>query len=114
MLPEWNTDACGRRRTCERPTFASLRGRLIQRVDAHLRNGYATQSSLARAIVSSQPHVCNILAGKRGVSIETADAMLVELRMNVYDLLDLREVLELEERRGGSLSMRRCWQCALR
>jgi plasmid maintenance system antidote protein VapI len=91
--------------------FASLRGRLLDRVHAHVRNGCATERGLARAIAASQPHVHNILAGKRGLSIETADALLCELRIGVYDLLELREVLELEERRGGPLSVRRCCGC---
>lgn len=88
MLSEWSTDAYGRRRSGDDgPTFASLRCRLIEHAQLHVRNGYATERGLARATATSQPHVHNILAGKRGLSIETADALLCAMRLSVYDLL---------------------------
>jgi transcriptional regulator with XRE-family HTH domain len=47
----------------------------------------------------SQPHVHNVLRGKRLFSTETADLILRDLNLDILDLLEPRELLQWQQRR---------------
>ncbi len=53
-----------------------------------VRNGEITERGLARRTGISQPHIHNVLKGKRFFSWEAADAVLLELGLTVEDLVD--------------------------
>jgi predicted XRE-type DNA-binding protein len=67
--------------------FHQLQGRLIATVQERIRSGEITERRLAHRIGISQPHVHNVLKGKRVFSIPALDAVLFELRLDVIDLL---------------------------
>jgi transcriptional regulator with XRE-family HTH domain len=69
-------------------TFASLEMRLLRHLRDMIRQGEITERSLARITGISQPHLHNVLKGKRLLSTEKADRILSYLR------LDLRAFLE--------------------
>ncbi|MGD0497729.1 MAG: helix-turn-helix transcriptional regulator [Bryobacteraceae bacterium] len=81
-----------------------LRANLRQRV----RSGEITERGLARLTGVSQPHIHNVLKGKRLLSPEMADRVLDHLRMDLLDLLGPHELLEWrgrhEDRLGGDSS----------
>jgi transcriptional regulator with XRE-family HTH domain len=52
-----------------------------------VRRGEVTERGLARLTGVSQPHIHNVLKGKRLLSISMADQMLRQLRLDVCDLL---------------------------
>jgi len=72
-----------------------LRHLLLERIH----NGQLTERGLSRKIGVSQPHIHNVLRGKRLFSTETADLILRDLNLDVWDLLDPRELLEWQQRR---------------
>ena len=67
--------------------LAELRNRLVQRLRDMVRNGELTERALARATGVSQPHIHNVLKGKRELSVEMADVILSALHMDAQDLL---------------------------
>ena len=67
--------------------LAELRSRLVQRLQDMVRNGELTERALARATGVSQPHVHNVLKGKRELSVEMAHVMLSALHLDAHDLL---------------------------
>jgi transcriptional regulator with XRE-family HTH domain len=69
-------------------TFAGLQTRLLRHLRDMIRKGEITERSLARITGISQPHLHNVLKGKRLLSTEKADQILSYLR------LDLRSFLE--------------------
>lgn len=58
-----------------------------------------TERGIARITGVSQPHIHNVLKGKRLLSTVTADAILRELRLDLLDLVERRELLEWQQRR---------------
>ncbi|MGP8243509.1 MAG: helix-turn-helix domain-containing protein, partial [Bryobacteraceae bacterium] len=52
-----------------------------------VRNGELTERALARATGVSQPHIHNVLKGRRELSVEMADAILEALHLDAHDLL---------------------------
>jgi transcriptional regulator with XRE-family HTH domain len=74
--------------------FRELERRFVERLRGRVRAGEFTERRLAQLTGISQPHIHNVLKGKRSLSIETADVILRVLRMDLLDLLDA------EERRG--------------
>lgn len=76
--------------------FLQLHGRLIIYLQARVRSGEMTERGLSRLTGVSQPHIHNVLKGKRLLSLSRADGILRQLRL---DLLDLLEPHELRERR---------------
>ena len=61
--------------------LVELRGHLVQRLRDMVRNGELTERAL------SQPHIHNVLKGKRALSVEMADVILNALNLDVHDLL---------------------------
>jgi len=79
-------------------SFEELQRRLVLHLRVRVRNGELTERGLARITHISQPHMHNVLKGKRFFSIQTADAILRELRMDVLDLIEPIELLEWRRR----------------
>jgi transcriptional regulator with XRE-family HTH domain len=69
-------------------TFAQLETRLLGHLRHRIRNGEITERSLARITGISQPHLHNVLKGKRSLSTEKADRILVCLALDLRVLLD--------------------------
>lgn len=69
------------------PGFHDLAGRLVERTRHAVRSGRFTERSLARLIGYSQPHVHNVLRGKRSLHPDFADALLEALSISALDLL---------------------------
>lgn len=79
--------------------LAQLRSRLTARLLQMVRSGQLTERALARATGVSQPHVHHVLKGKRSLSVETADAILTALNLDVLDFLEPGELTELARKR---------------
>jgi len=74
-------------------TFRSAQDRLLAQLRARLHNGELTERALARRLGVSQPHINNVLRGRRNLSHELADSVLKFLN---YSLLDLHHALEVQ------------------
>lgn len=68
-------------------TFQDLHDRLIDYLNHCLRGGEITERGIAKRSGISQPHLHNVLKGKRLLSWRTADALLRELQLEVLDLM---------------------------
>lgn len=64
-----------------------------------VRNGDFTERGLARLIGVSQPHLHNVLQGRRALTPEVADLLLEGLDTSLLDLLEDRELASLLEAR---------------
>lgn len=64
-----------------------IQARLAERICAMVRNGELTERGLARRAGISQPHLHNVLKGKKCLSMQTADIIMRELGLNVFDLI---------------------------
>ena len=71
--------------------FEELHGRLLSSLRMRLSNGELTERRLARLTGISQPHVHNVLKGKRLLSPGAADQILHRLGLSVLDLLRREE-----------------------
>jgi len=80
-------------------TFLDLQQRLIELLRDRVKSGEVTERSLARLAGVSQPHLHNVLKGKRLLSIDMADAILINLKLAVYDLIEPEEVIRWHERK---------------
>jgi predicted transcriptional regulator len=67
--------------------FQELERRLILYLRNRVRNGELTERSLARLTGVSQPHIHNVLKGKRCFSLQKADQILQHLNMDIFDLV---------------------------
>lgn len=74
-------------------TFFDLQQRLIGLLRDRVKSGQATERSLARMAGVSQPHLHNVLKGKRLLSMDMADAILMNLKLAVFDLIQPEEVI---------------------
>lgn len=72
-------------------TFHDLHQRLIEELRQRVHRGEVTERGLARETGVSQPHMHNVLNGKRLLSAEMADAILAHLDMDLLDLLESQE-----------------------
>ena len=79
--------------------FRELQGRLIAHLRALVRSGDATERGLARLTGVSQPHMHNVLKGKRLLSLEMADQVLAQLHLDLLDFIEPGELLEWQRRR---------------
>ncbi|HXS95877.1 MAG TPA: hypothetical protein VN736_14830 [Candidatus Limnocylindrales bacterium] len=79
-------------------SFEELQRRLVLHLIVRVKSGELTERSLARMTRVSQPHMHNVLKGKRSFSMHMADSILRELRMDIFDLLDPAELLEWRRR----------------
>jgi transcriptional regulator with XRE-family HTH domain len=75
-------------------TFHDLHQRLIEDLRQRVRSGEVTERSLARTTGVSQPHLHNVLKGKRLLSPDKADAVLKHLDMDLLDLIEPEELLQ--------------------
>ena len=72
--------------------FQELERRFIEHLRSRIRSGELTERRLAKLAGVSQPHVHNVLKGKRIFSLETADMILHVLRLDLLDLIHPDEV----------------------
>jgi hypothetical protein len=67
--------------------FQELHARLIDRLRHRIQSGEVTERGLARITGISQPHIHNVLKGKRVFSQQAADEVLRKLHVDLRDLL---------------------------
>jgi antitoxin component HigA of HigAB toxin-antitoxin module len=79
--------------------FREQQRRLIAHLRALVRSGDATERGLARLTGVSQPHMHNVLKGKRLLSLEMADQVLAQLHLDLLDYIEPEELLEWQHRR---------------
>ena len=80
-------------------TFHDLQQRLLDELRQRVHSGAVTERSLARLSGISQPHLHNVLKGKRILSVERADEVLRRLQIDVLHLIDTEELRESIRRR---------------
>ncbi len=68
--------------------FKHLEHRFLCELRERIRSGAVTERGLARLTGVSQPHIHNVLKGKRFFSLEKADQVLGSLGLDVLDLID--------------------------
>ncbi len=81
------------------PGFGDLQQRLVTQLKARVRSGELTERGLARITGISQPHIHNVLKGKRTLSLELTDVILQILGVDLLDLIEPDELLEWCRRR---------------
>ena len=79
--------------------FQELERRFIELLRQRIRSGELTERKLARMAGISQPHVHNVLRGKRVFSLSMADSILQVLKLDVLDLIKPEEAAEIHRRR---------------
>jgi hypothetical protein len=67
--------------------FRDLHRRLADYIAMKVRGGEITERGLARRTGISQPHMHNVLKGKRFFSLQSADTVLRELGLTIFDLI---------------------------
>lgn len=67
--------------------FTGLHCRLLSFLRSRVRSGELTERGLARITHVSQPHIHNVLNGRRFFSMSMADQVLRSLRIGLLDLL---------------------------
>ena len=80
-------------------TFHELQQRLLEELRQRVRSGAATERGLARISGISQPHLHNVLKGKRLLSMDKADEVLRRLQIDVLQLVEPEELQEASRRR---------------
>ena len=89
-------------------SFEDLQQRLIRFVQHRISNGEFTERGLARMVGVSQPQIHNVLKGKRKLSPELADRLLVRFGIGILDLFETQELLEQIVSRPEAISSC-CW-----
>ena len=79
--------------------FRDLQRRLVAHLRTLVRSGEATERGLARLTGVSQPHMHNVLKGKRLLSLEMADQVLAQLHLDLLDFIEPGDLLEWQRRR---------------
>ena len=69
-----------------RQSFDSLFQRLLERLRFQIAAGSLTVRRLAKQIGISQPHMQNLISGKRALNVEMADRLLAFLEISPLDL----------------------------
>jgi AraC-like DNA-binding protein len=69
--------------------FRDIHERLADHIAAKVRNGEITERNLARRAGISQPHLHHVLKRKRYFSLQSADLVMSELGLSIYDLIRL-------------------------
>jgi len=72
-------------------TLGDLQQRFVALLRKRVRNGEVTERGLAKLVGVSQPHMHNVLRGKRAFSLQTTDDMMRQLRVDVLDLVEPSE-----------------------
>jgi hypothetical protein len=80
-------------------TFHDLQQRLLEELRQRVRSGAATERGLARLCGLSQPHLHNVLKGKRELSLRKADGVLHRLQIDLLHLIEPEELRESSRRR---------------
>jgi transcriptional regulator with XRE-family HTH domain len=80
-------------------TFHDLQQRLLKELQQRVRSGAATERGLARLSGISQPHLHNVLKGKRELSLRKADVVLHRLQIDLLQLIEPEELRESTGRR---------------
>jgi plasmid maintenance system antidote protein VapI len=73
--------------------FRDLQDRLTARLRERVHSGDVTERGLARITQVSQPHIHNVLKGKRFLSTDMADQVLQHLKIDVLDLIETADLL---------------------
>ena len=81
------------------PGFRQLESRLVWRLRDKIRSGELTERSTARLSGLSQPHIHNVLKGKRSLSMDAADSILAAMHLDVSDLFQSSELVSALGRR---------------
>ena len=80
-------------------TFHELQQRLLDEIRQRVRSGAATERGIARISGISQPHLHNVLKGKRLLSMDKADEVLRSLEIDILRLIHPEELRESSRRR---------------
>ena len=80
--------------------FQELRERFVDNLRERVRSGQLTERGLARVTGISQPHIHNVLKGKRLLSAEMSDAILRNLRMDLLDLMRPEDLMEWRDKKS--------------
>jgi hypothetical protein len=83
--------------------FAEFQTRLVDCLRDKIRSGELTERGLARLTGISQPHVHNVLKGKKLFSIEVSDTILRELNLDLLDLVQPEDILRCHRLLGPRL-----------
>lgn len=78
--------------------FEQLEQRFLDTIREKVRSGELTERSLARITGISQPHIHNVLKGRRTFSHQMADTVLRRLKLDILDLITVDELLERHRR----------------
>lgn len=81
--------------------FHELERRFTEYLKQRIRSGDLTERRLAKLTGISQPHVHNVLKGKRVFSPSMADTILHVLRVDLFDLITAEEAAEIQRRRSN-------------
>ena len=76
------------------PGLAELAARLLRLLNERVRRGEMSERSLARMLGYSQPHIHNVLHGRRGLTIDVADHILETLAIPLDALLGGSDAVE--------------------
>lgn len=76
--------------------FHELERRFLEHLRHRVRSGELTERHLARITGVSQPHIHNVLKGKRTLSPSTADVILHVLQIDLLDFLQPEETRDPE------------------
>ena len=79
--------------------YSDLLACLVEDLRRRVRNGEATERSLAYASGLSQPHLHHVLKGKRQLSLAKADSILRCLGLDLLDLIPKEQLRESRQRR---------------
>ena len=80
-------------------TFHDLQDKLLDELRQRVRSGAATERSMARDTGISQPHLHNVLKGKRVLSVEKSDQVLRRLQIDLLELIEPEDLREAGRRR---------------
>jgi len=80
-------------------TFYDLHQLLLEELRQQVRSGAATERGLARVSGVSQPHLHNVLKGKRHLSLRSADGVLHRLQIDLLQLIEPGELRESSRHR---------------
>ena len=78
--------------------FQELHLRLVAHLRDRVRSGELSERGLARLTGVSQPHIHNVLKGKRSFSTEISDIILFFLKLDLLDLIDPEELTKWKSR----------------
>ena len=78
--------------------FQELNVRLIAHLRDLISSGEISERGLARLTGVSQPHIHNVLKGKRTFSTEISDIILFFLKLDLLDLIDPEELAKWKSR----------------